>query len=444
MKKITKKAELLAPAGNMEKLMEAFHFGADAVYIGGRGFNLRGMSANFSDRELTKAVEYAHSIGKKVYVTLNIFAHNQEVNYIPKFIKFLDEVKVDAVIVGDLGIIQQVREHAPNMEIHVSTQANATNWMTVKAYKDMGVSRVVLAREMSLHEIKQIKEKVPDMELEVFIHGAMCMAVSGRCLLSNYFTSRDANRGICAQDCRWNYKVIAEGHEETGAHDIIEDEGGTFIFNAKDLCTIEFIEKILEAGVDSLKIEGRMKSIYYNSTVTKQYREALDSYYSGNYKYDPKWLYELQTISHRLYSPGFYFGSSNEFDQNYNTSSSYSQTYQLVGNVIEKVDKNKYKIQVSNRIIAPEVELELIRPHCDPIKFRVEHFFNIKTEEYEEIVHPHTIAILETDIEMGPLDLLRVKLPEGVSDTDIDISETTQANDGFVPKSACQSCSKDF
>ncbi|QXW65957.1 U32 family peptidase [Streptobacillus moniliformis] len=435
-----KKAELLAPAGNMEKLKAAFHFGADAVYIGGRGFNLRGMSANFTDKQLTEAVEYAHSLGKKVYVTLNIFAHNQEVNYIPKFIKFLEKANVDAVIVGDLGIIQQVREHAPNLEIHVSTQANATNWMTVKAYRDMGATRVILAREMSLHEIKQIKEKVPDIELEVFIHGAMCMAVSGRCLLSNYFTSRDANRGICAQDCRWNYKVIAEGHEETGAHDIIEDEGGTFIFNAKDLCTIEFIDKILEAGVDSLKIEGRMKSIYYNSTVTKQYREAIDLYYSGNYKYDPKWLYELQTISHRLYSSGFFFGSTNEFDQNYNTSSSYSQTYQLVANVLEKIDTNKYKLQIRNRIIASEVELELIRPNRDPVKFRLDKFFNVKTEEYEQIVHPNTITIIETDVEMGELDLIRVKLPEGVSDSDMDISHTEQSNEGFVSKQC--SCGK--
>lgn len=421
-----KKAELLSPAGNMEKLKEAFHFGADAVYIGGRGFNLRGMSANFSDKELIEAVEYAHSLGKKIYVTLNIFAHNQEVNYIPKFIKFLENAKVDAVIVGDLGIIQQVREHAPNMEIHVSTQANATNWMTVKAYRDMGASRVILAREMSLYEIKQIKEKVPDVELEVFIHGAMCMAVSGRCLLSNYFTSRDANRGICAQDCRWNYKVIAEGHEETGAHDIVEDEGGTFIFNAKDLCTIEFIEKILEVGIDSLKIEGRMKSIYYNSIVTKQYREAMDLYYEGKYEFNPKWLYELQTISHRLYSKGFFFGNTTEADQNYNTSSSYSQTYQLVGNVLEKIDKNRYKIQVRNRIIADEVEIELIRPGKDPIAFKLEHFYDTKLEENVKIVHPNTIAIIETEIEMAELDLLRVKLPEGISDTDMDISNTTK------------------
>lgn len=194
--------------------------------------------------------------------------------------------------------------------MHVSTQANNTNWRSVKLWKDLGAKRVILAREMSLDEIKEIREKVPDIQLEVFIHGAMCMAVSGRCLLSNYFTARDANRGVCAQSCRWNYKVVAENRPGQ-YHDVVEDEDGTFIFNAKDLCTIEFIDQLIETGVDSLKIEGRMKSIYYNSTVVKQYREAIDLYLKGEYKYDPKWLHELQTISHRLYSKGFLFGKNN-------------------------------------------------------------------------------------------------------------------------------------
>ena len=339
--KTKKRVELLAPAGNMEKLKTAFHFGADACFVGGSAFNLRGMSSNFKNKELKEAVDYVHSLGKKIYVTLNIFAHNTEIEYMPRFIKKLDEFGVDAVIVADLGVFQMVRQHAPNMKIHVSTQANNTNWMSVKTWKDMGAKRVILAREMSLKEIKTIREKVPDVEIEVFIHGAMCMAYSGRCLLSNYFTNRDANRGICAQDCRWNYKVIAEGHEETGAHDIVENEEGTYMFNAKDLCSIEFIDKVLETGVDSLKIEGRMKSIYYNSTVVKQYKRALDNYYSGNYEYNPDWLKELKTISHRQYSNGFYLGPTSEKDQNYETGLSYSQTDRLVANVLEKVDTNK-------------------------------------------------------------------------------------------------------
>ena len=414
-----KRVELLAPAGNMEKLKSAFHFGADACFIGGNAFNLRGMSSNFNNKELKQAIDYAHSLGKKVYVTLNIFAHNAEIEYMPRFIKKLEEYGADAAIVADLGVFQLVREYAPNLRIHVSTQANNTNWMSVKTWKEMGAKRVILAREMSLNEIKKIREKVPDVEIEVFIHGAMCMTYSGRCLLSNYFTGRDSNRGICAQDCRWNYKVIAEGHEETGAHDIIENEDGTFMFNAKDLCTIEFIDKIIEAGVDSLKIEGRMKSIYYNSTVVKQYKRALDSYYSGSYKFDEDWLKELKTISHRQYSNGFFLGPTTEKDQNYKTGLSYSQTYRLIANVLEKVDTNKYKIQIRNQVFAMQ-ELELVRPESEVVKFKVKNFFNTKKEKYEDHVNPNTIAIIETEVEMEPMDLLRIKLPEGKSDSDMD------------------------
>lgn len=414
-----KRVELLAPAGNMEKLKSAFHFGADACFIGGNAFNLRGMSSNFNNKELKQAIDYAHSLGKKVYVTLNIFAHNAEIEYMPRFIKKLEEYGADAAIVADLGVFQLVREYAPNLRIHVSTQANNTNWMSVKTWKEMGAKRVILAREMSLNEIKKIREKVPDVEIEVFIHGAMCMTYSGRCLLSNYFTGRDSNRGICAQDCRWNYKVIAEGHEETGAHDIIENEDGTFMFNAKDLCTIEFIDKIIEAGVDSLKIEGRMKSIYYNSTVVKQYKRALDSYYSGSYKFDEDWLKELKTISHRQYSNGFFLGPTTEKDQNYKTGLSYSQTYRLIANVLEKVDTNRYKIQIRNQVFATQ-ELELVRPESEVVKFKVKNFFNTKKEKYEDHVNPNTIAIIETEVEMEPMDLLRIKLPEGKSDSDMD------------------------
>ncbi|WP_277287146.1 peptidase U32 family protein [Sneathia sanguinegens] len=413
------KVELLSPAGNMEKLKEAFHFGADACYIGGGAFNLRGMSANFRNKELEEAIEYAHSLGKKIYVTLNIFAHNKDIDYMPRFIKFLASVKADGVIVSDLGVFSMVKEYAPSLDIHISTQANSINWATVKMWRDMGATRVILAREMTLKEIKEIKDRVPGIQIEAFIHGAMCMAYSGRCLLSNYFTNRDANRGVCAQDCRWKYKIVAEDHEATGAHDIIEDNEGTYILNAKDLCTIEFIDKIIEAGVDSLKIEGRMKSIYYNSTVTKQYREAIDCYYTGNYKYNPKWKYELQTISHRLYSKGFFFGKTSQEDQNYDTNISYSQTYQLVANVMEKVAENKYKIYIRNKLDTSK-ELELIRPKSDPIKFYVKNFLNTKNDEFTQVVNPNTIAIIETDIEMGKYDLIRIKLPVGQAESDLD------------------------
>ena len=413
-----RKIELLAPAGNLEKLQSAFHFGADACYIGGNAFNLRGMSANFKNPELEEAVKFAHSKNKKIYITLNIFAHNKEIDHLPEFIKFLAGTDVDGVIVADLGVFQLVRETAPDLDIHVSTQANNTNWRSVKLWKDLGAKRVILAREMSLEEIKEIREKVPDIQLEVFVHGAMCMAVSGRCLLSNYFTARDANRGVCAQSCRWNYKVVAENRPGQ-YHDVVEDEDGTFIFNAKDLCTIEFIDKVIETGVDSLKIEGRMKSIYYNSIVVKQYRQAIDLYLKGEYKYNPKWLYELQTISHRLYSQGFYLGKPNEDAQNYNTNLSYSQTYQLVANVLEKRENNQYLLQIRNRLSTDD-EVELVRPEGEPQKFRITEFLNTKNDEIVNVVHPNTLALITCDLEMEPKDLLRVKLPVGESESDID------------------------
>ncbi len=254
-----KRAELLAPAGNMEKLKMAFHYGADAVFLGGKMFNLRAGSHNFTDEELKEAVEYAHSMGKRVYVTLNIIPHNNELELLPDYVKYLEEIKVDGVIVADLGVFQVVRENT-DLNISVSTQASNTNWRSVKMWKDLGAKRVVLAREISLDNIAEIRAKVPDIELEVFVHGAMCMSISGRCLLSNYMTGRDANRGDCAQSCRWKYNLV----EETRPNEympVYEDERGTYIFNSKDLCTIDIIDKILDLGVDSLKIEGRMKGI---------------------------------------------------------------------------------------------------------------------------------------------------------------------------------------
>ena len=297
-----KRAELLAPAGNMEKLKMAFHYGADAVFLGGKMFNLRAGSTNFSDEELQEAVDYAHARNKRVYVTLNIIAHNKELEILPEYVKTLEKIGVDAVIVADMGVFQVVKENS-NLPISVSTQASNTNWRSVKMWKELGAKRVVMAREVSLEELAEIRIKVPDIEIEAFVHGAMCIAISGRCLLSNYMTGRDANRGDCAQACRWKYKLVEEKRPDE-YFPIYEDEHGTHIFNSKDLCSIEFIDKVLDAGIDSLKIEGRMKGIYYVANAVKTYREALDSYYSGDYKYNPEWLTELQTISHRLYTEG--------------------------------------------------------------------------------------------------------------------------------------------
>lgn len=404
-----KKVELLAPAGNMEKFQMALHYGADAVYLGGKMFNLRAGSNNFSDDELIEVVEYAHKLGKKVYVTLNIIPHNNELELLPEYIRFLDKAKIDGVIVADLGVFQLVKENS-NIPISVSTQASNTNWRSVKMWKDLGAKRVVLAREISLDNIKEIKEKVPDIELEVFIHGAMCMSISGRCLLSNYFTGRDANRGDCAQSCRWKYSVV----EETRPGEYIpvyEDDRGTYIFSSKDLCTIEFIEKVLESGVDSLKIEGRMKGIYYVANCVKVYRDAIDSYYSGNFKYNPKWLEELQSVSHRLYTNGFYMGNPGPNGQNYNDRNSYSQSHQLVAKVIEKLPNNQYILAIRNRLEVGE-KLEVVTPGLDIREIILPKMILIEKNKEIEIqaANPNSTVKITLEEPLQVLDMLRKKV----------------------------------
>ncbi|MFK4784717.1 U32 family peptidase [Fusobacterium sp. MFO224] len=402
-----KKVELLAPAGNYEKMEMAFHYGADAVFLGGKIFNLRAGSHNFTDEELEKTVNYAHSIGKKVWVTLNIIPHNEDLEILPEYVRFLDKIKVDGVIVADLGVFQIVKENS-NIPISVSTQASNTNWRSVKIWKDMGAKRVVLAREISLENIKEIRAKVPDIELEVFIHGAMCMSISGRCLLSNYLTGRDANRGDCAQPCRWRYSLMEE--KRPGQYmPVFEDEHGTFIFSSKDLCTIDMIDQILDAGVDSVKIEGRMKGIYYVANVVKAYREAIDKYYAGEYIFDEKWLRELESTSHRLYTKGFYFGKPGVSGQNYNDRNSYSQTHQLVAKVIEKVSDNEYILSIRNRIETGD-KLEVVTPNTEAIKFTLPEMILIDKRGHESettFANPNSTVRIKTDIKMEVLDMIR-------------------------------------
>lgn len=406
-----KRAELLAPAGNMEKLKMAFHYGADAVFLGGKMFNLRAGSHNFSDAELEEAVDYAHNMSKKVYVTLNIIPHNEELEGLPKYIKYLEKIGIDGVIVADLGVFQLVKENS-NIPISVSTQASNTNWRSVKMWKDMGAKRVVLAREISIENIAEIRRKVPDIEIEVFVHGAMCMSISGRCLLSNYMTGRDANRGDCAQSCRWKYSIV----EETRPGEympVYEDERGTYIFNSKDLCTIEFIDKILDLGVDSLKIEGRMKGIYYVSNVVKVYSDAVNSYYNGDYKFNHNWLKELETVSHRLYTPGFYFGRPGGEAHNYNDRNSYSQSHQLVAKVEEKLPENEYLLAVRNRIEIGE-ELEIVSPQREPKKIVLPKMIllNRKGEEDVEAANPNSFVKIKLDEPMEEMDMIRRRFAE--------------------------------
>ncbi|WP_297967885.1 peptidase U32 family protein, partial [uncultured Anaerovibrio sp.] len=328
-----KKPELLAPAGNMEKLKMALIYGADAVYLGGKAFGLRAFGGNFDDNELKAAVEFAHGLGRKVYVTVNIFPHNSDMEKLPEYLAYLNEIGVDAMLIADLGVFTLARRYAPDTEIHISTQANNTNWVTVNTWADMGASRVVLAREMSLGEIRTIREKC-QVELEMFVHGAMCISYSGRCLMSNYMTGRDANRGSCAQACRWRYALVEE--KRPGQYfPIEEDDRGTYFFNSKDMCLLPHIGDVINSGVDSLKIEGRMKSVHYAASIVKAYREAIDSYCAdpGHFQLKQEWLDELGKVSHRQYTTGFYYNKPSADDQIYGTTS-YEQTSDFVGLVL--------------------------------------------------------------------------------------------------------------
>ena len=325
-----KKPELLAPAGNMEKLKMAILYGADAVYLGGEAYGLRAQGGNFSREELTEAARFAHERGKKIYVTVNVYPRNDELPALPEYLRFLRDAGADAILVSDLGVFSIAREVVPNLPVHISTQANTVNYAAVDAWARLGAERVVLAREASLAEIREIRRR-SDAELELFVHGAMCISYSGRCLMSNYFTGRDANRGNCAQACRWRYALMEE--TRPGQYfPVEEDARGTYIFNSKDLCLMPYLAEVIESGVDSLKIEGRMKSVHYVASVTKAYRMAIDAYFEAPeaFAVDPTWLEELDKVSHRAYTDGFFHGGPPEDAQIYG-SSSYTQTSDFVG-----------------------------------------------------------------------------------------------------------------
>ena len=302
------KPELLAPAGTLEKLKFAVHYGADAVYIAGKNYGLRAFAGNFDHDQMAEGIAFAHERKVKVYVTVNVFAHNPDLEGMEDYLKELLELGVDAIIVSDPGVIRIARQKVPDLPVHISTQANTTNWSAAQLWKDMGAERVVLARELSLPEIREIKDKV-DVELETFVHGAMCISYSGRCLLSNYMTERDSNQGQCAQACRWNYNLVEEKRPNE-FYPIQEDERGTYVFNSQDLCLLSHLPELMEAGICSLKVEGRMKSAYYVATIIRAYRNMIDACFegakvSGDIHF---WMEELQKVSHRPYTTGFYFG----------------------------------------------------------------------------------------------------------------------------------------
>lgn len=303
--------ELLMPAGNLKKLKTAFHFGADAVYIGGKAFSLRAFADNFTNEEIVEATNYAHSLGKKVYVTVNIFARNADLENAKSYFEFLQSANVDAVLISDIGLVSLCKEVAPNLTVHLSTQANTTNLLAVKFWQSMGVKRVVLARELSLDEVLEIHNAVPDMELEAFVHGAMCMSYSGRCLLSTYFANRSANRGACIQPCRWGYRITETERHASKPIDIEQDERMTYFMNSRDLRLLRHIPEIANSGIVSLKVEGRMKSEFYVATVANAYRKAIDEYLAtGKIEHADEYDALLETVAHRTYTDAYFDGDN--------------------------------------------------------------------------------------------------------------------------------------
>ena len=401
-----KKPELLAPAGNMEKLKMALLYGADAVYLGGKAFGLRAFGGNFTNEELQEAVDFAHKLGKKIYVTVNIFPHNSDIAKLPAYLTFLNEIKVDAILVADLGVFTLAKEYAPDVELHISTQANNTNWAAVNAWGELGASRVVLAREMSLEEIKEIREKC-SVELEMFVHGAMCISYSGRCLMSNYLTGRDANRGSCAQPCRWNYALVEE--KRPGQYfPVLEDERGTYIFNSKDMCLLPYLPDVIASGVDSLKIEGRMKSVHYAASVVKAYREAIDCYFAAPDQFEIKkeWVEELDKVSHRAYTTGFYYGRPTEKDQIYGTSS-YTQTSDFVGLVLDYDEKTGFATVEQRNNMKVGQEIEIFQPHLAGYRQILQEMYNDEGEAIQVAPHPQQIVKIRMDKPVEPYGILR-------------------------------------
>ncbi|EKX78281.1 U32 family peptidase [Clostridium botulinum CFSAN001628] len=400
-----KKPELLAPAGNLEKLKTAINFGADAVYLGGSRLNLRAFADNFTDDELQEGIKYAHDRGRKVHVTINVFPRNEDFDGLEEYLKKLYEFNVDAIIVSDPGIIMTARETVPNLEIHLSTQANTVNFKTINFWYKQGVKRTVLARELTLEEIKTIREKIEkDCELEAFVHGSMCMSYSGRCLLSNYMTGRDSNRGACAQPCRYKYYLMEEKRE--GEYfPILEDDKGTYIMNSKDMCMIEHIPELVQSGIDSFKIEGRMKSSFYVATVVKAYREAIDAYFEDpeNYTFKERWMDYLKKASHRAYFTGFYFNDPNK---QLHESSSYIRTCDIVG-IVKKFNEETMEaiVEQRNKVLDGD-ELEVLRPEGPIFKINIINMRDKNDKKIDSAPSAQMIFKVNTDKSLKENDIL--------------------------------------
>lgn len=398
--------ELLSPAGNMEKLKIAFKYGADACYLAGKKFGLRAFSGNFDEKELEESVKFAHDLNKKIYVTVNIVAHNKDFEGLDEYLKYLENIDVDGIIVSDIGIMQLAKEIAPKLELHVSTQANITNKYSAKFYCDLGAKRLVLARELSIEEIKEIRDNIPkDVQIETFVHGAMCISYSGRCLLSNYLSGRDSNRGACIQACRFEYSICEKTRK--GEHyDIQEDERGTYILNSKDLCMIEYLNQLIDAGVTSFKIEGRMKSPYYVATITNAYRRALDDLKKGK-PFNEKLLEEVEKTSHRRYTTGFYFGSK---DKEYLESSMPIQSHEFMAVVKEDALDGYVTIEQRNRFKVGDT-LEVLSPNNTfNEKIVVEEMLDENGQRVEDASLVQQVLKLKTNLDLKTGDILRKQI----------------------------------
>lgn len=404
-----KKIELLAPAGDLNKLKTAFYFGADAAYVGGRAFSLRS-GAGFTDEDLEKAVLFAHNAGKKIYVAVNIFARNGDVKEAEKYFSFLNSIGADGVIVSDAGLVAAARKCAPELPVNLSTQANTLNYAAVEFWREFGVKRVILARELSLAEISEIHKRTPEMELETFIHGAMCISYSGRCLLSDYRTGRPSNRGECVQACRWNYELREKGSR--GAFmEMEEDERGTYILNSKDLCLCDYIAELDGVGVCSFKIEGRMKSEYYLATVVNAYRRALDEYYKNGARYKENTLFktELEKTAHREFTTAFLNGE-NDRTENFADSQS-AGTHKFIASVLAYDDKEKCAtVEMRNRFVCGD-ELEVLSPSDSFNKIiKVE---NLKDEKGAAVTDAKLVQQklrLYTNVKLSAGDILRKRI----------------------------------
>lgn len=397
--------EILAPAGNMEKALVAMEYGADALYLSGKAFGMRAKAGNFSMEELQDVLRIAHSRGVKIYVTVNVFAHNDQIDLLPAYLTELEKLNVDGLIVADMGVISLAKEFAPSIPLHLSTQANTVNYRAAKFWEELGIARLVMARELTREEIAKVSQETK-AEIEVFVHGAMCMAYSGRCLLSNVLTGRDANRGECAQSCRWRYAVV----EETRPGEympIEEDEGGTHIFNSKDLRLIEYIPDLVRIGVDSLKIEGRMKSSFYVATVVRAYRQALDLYAADpeNYVLPQELLDELDKVSHRPYYAGFFVPSDAGIHR---PTGTYIRDYDVVG-VVDSYDEatGEAVVSVRNRLYVGE-EVEVMQPHGPILKQSISRMSNEDSGQELNEAHANYTVRIPLD-EVKPYSMLRVE-----------------------------------